>query len=398
MKLGATRRSLVAATAAVLLIAATVTSTSASFTPGVTRIALRPVASGFNDPVFVTGAGDGSGRLFVVEQGGTIRVVKNGTVLPTPFLDVSGSISHGGEQGLLGLAFHPDFSANHKLYVYFTTTSGSIAVNEYRVTTNADQVAPGTGRRIITIAHPNFDNHNGGMLAFGPDRYLYMGTGDGGSGGDPNNNAQNVNSLLGKLLRLSVDSSTHGLAYGIPPTNPYVGVAGRDEIFARGLRNPWRFSFDSLTGDLWIGDVGQNQWEEIDRSMRSSGGGRGANYGWRVMEGRHCYNATTCSSSGKTLPIVEYSHAEGCSVTGGYVYRGTMQPNLANAYFFADFCSGRIWAVRANDGSPAARTQVLDTSLMISSFGRDDRGELYVVGWSNGTIYRIVARRTPTPN
>jgi glucose/arabinose dehydrogenase len=376
---------------ALLLTVATATSTAASFTPGVTRIALRFVESGFSQPVFVTSAGDRSGRLFVVEQGGRIRIARNGTVLATPFLDISSQVSTGGERGLLGLAFHPSYRTNHKLYVYFTTLNGSIAVNEYRVTTNANRAAPSTARRIITIAHPNYSNHNGGMLAFGPDGYLYIGTGDGGSGGDPGNNAQNVNSLLGKLLRINVNTRTSTRAYGIPSSNPYVGKPGRDEIFARGLRNPWRFSFDTATGDLWIGDVGQDRYEEIDRSTRASGGGRGANYGWRVMEGRSCFNpATRCNRSGKVLPIVVYGHGAECSVTGGYVYRSSANPSLQNAYVFGDYCSGKIWAIRANSGSPATKTLLLDTSFNISSFGRDEYGNLFVVDHSGGAVYRIV--------
>ena len=360
----------------------------AAFNPNGITISLQEVASGFNQPVFVTGAGDGSGRLFVVEQGGLVRIVKNGSILPTPFLDLSTVVSTGGERGLLGLAFHRSFATNHKLYVNFTQANGATAINEYRVTTNPDRVGNRTGRRLLTIGQP-YPNHNGGMLAFAPDGYLYIGMGDGGSGGDPQNRAQSLSSLLGKILRIDINGrGTY--PYLIPRSNPYVEHFGLDQIWARGLRNPWRFSFDAMTGDLWIGDVGQDRYEEIDRSLAPARG-RAANYGWRLLEGRHCYRpATGCSATGKVRPIVEYSHAEGCSVTGGYVYRGKAQPILQGAYFFSDFCSGTIWTIAANAASPATKVALLDSGLNISSFGQDDAKELYVVDHSGGKIYRIV--------
>jgi glucose/arabinose dehydrogenase len=363
---------------------------TAAFNPRGIAITLSTVASGFSSPVLVTNARDGSNRLFVVEQGGRIKIIKNGNLLPTPFLDIHRSITSGGERGLLGLAFHPSFETNHKLYVNFTNKNGDTAINEYRVTTNADRVDQSTGRRILTIYQP-YANHNGGNLAFGPDGYLYIGMGDGGSSGDPGNRAQNLNSLLGKMLRINVNGTSGSRNYRIPSSNPYVGRTGRDEIWARGLRNPWRWSFDRETGNLWIGDVGQNRYEEIDRSYRGSrGAGRGVNYGWRVMEGRHCYNPSThCSTSGKALPIVEYTHSYGCSVTGGFVYRGSAYPMLRGGYFFGDFCSGRIWTISAGARSPATRTFLLHPNINISSFGESESGELYVVDYG-GRVFRIV--------
>ena len=379
-----------AAAAADTLAVAAVNPDGIDFVPSGVSITLSGVASGFSKPVLVTGAGDGSGRLFVVEQTGRIRVIKNGTVLTTPFLDVHASISTGGEQGLLGLAFHPSFETNHKLYINRTLPNGDTAINEYRVGSNPDRVDMSTSRRILTIDQP-YANHNGGGIAFGPDGYLYIGMGDGGSAGDPQNRAQNLNSLLGKMLRIDVNHRSGGHQYAIPASNPYVGKTGRDEIWSRGLRNPWRWSFDRKLGYLWIGDVGQSRYEEIDRSVRSTHpAGWAKNYGWRVMEGRHCYNPPSgCNKAGKVVPVVEYSHTYGCAVTGGYVYRGAAYAMLRGGYFFGDYCSGRIWTISAAASSPATRTQLLDTDLLISSFGQDDAGELYVVD-HGGQVFKIV--------
>ncbi|MDQ2965425.1 MAG: PQQ-dependent sugar dehydrogenase, partial [Chloroflexota bacterium] len=338
-----------------------------------------------------THAGDGLGRLFVVEQTGRIRVIKGGVLLPTAFLNLSASISTGGERGLLGLAFHPQFKTNGKFYVNFTLRNGATAINEYRVASpyTADTAAWQTGRRILTIPQP-YSNHNGGNLAFGPDGFLYIGMGDGGSGGDPGNRAQNINNLLGKMLRIDVNGRSGTKQYRIPATNPWVGRVGLDEIWARGLRNPWRFSFDRTTGDLWIGDVGQDRYEEIDfsRAVDGRNAGRSLNYGWRIMEGRHCFNPSRCSSGGKVLPVAEYSHASGnCSVTGGYVYRGP-DPKLVGGYLYGDFCSGRIWGIDA--AGPYTPVLLDDTSLNISSFGEDEAGNVYVVDLG-GSIYRLSA-------
>jgi glucose/arabinose dehydrogenase len=362
-----------------------------SFDPARVRISFSRVARNLSSPVFVTHAGDGSGRLFIVEQTGRIKILLNGTVLATPFLNIASKITNGGERGLLGLAFHPDYKSNGKFYVDYTNTAGNTVIAEHTVSANAN-VANATGRTLLTIGQP-YSNHNGGMLAFGPDRYLYIGMGDGGSAGDPGNRAQNINNLLGKILRIDVHDPPGSAQYLIPPTNPFVGTNGADEVWSYGLRNPWRFSFDRRTGDLWIGDVGQNRWEEIDRSTATaSGAGRGANYGWRVMEGNACYNPSSgCNTSGKTKPIAVYSHSVGCSVTGGYVYRGLAYRELVGGYLFGDYCSGRIWALRAHGSSPQTPVLMADTSLNISSFGEGQDGTLYVTDIGTGDIWQVVA-------
>jgi glucose/arabinose dehydrogenase len=367
-----------------------------TFDPNQIDVALRPVASGFNHPVLLTNAGDGSGRRFVVEQVGYVRTIQNGAPSGTSFLNVSGRVVCCGERGLLGLAFHPSFKTNGKLYVNYTRSGdGATVIDEYRVTSNPNNVdEAATRRQLLVIAQP-YVNHNGGGMAFGRDGYLYIGMGDGGSGGDPQDRAESLSSLLGKMLRIDVNGTSSGKAYRIPSTNPFAGAtAGLDEIWARGLRNPWRWSFDRITGDLWIGDVGQGRYEEIDRSTASSGGGRGANYGWDVMEGRHCFEPMSgCSTSGKTLPIVEYPHDVGgnnnCSVTGGYVYRGERYPLLRGGYVFADYCSSRMWVVSATAASPATPTLLPITMSHVSSFGQDEGGELYVVSLDGG-ISRII--------
>jgi glucose/arabinose dehydrogenase len=350
------------------------------------------VASGLSSPLLVTHAGDGSDRLFVVEQTGKVRIVKGGSLLSASFIDISRSVSDGGEQGLLGLAFHPSYESNRKLYLSFTDLNGTSVIREYRVSaSNPDRVDGSSGRTLLRVKQP-YANHNGGHIAFGPDGYLYVGFGDGGSGGDPGNRAQSRGTILGKILRIDVNRRTGSLAYGIPSTNPYVGRSGLDQIWAYGLRNPWRFSFDRTTGDLWIGDVGQGSWEEVDRALASSGrnAGRGVNYGWRVMEGAHCFRpASGCVRTGKTLPLTEYGHSNGrCSVTGGYVYRGRTYPDLVGAYFFADYCSGEIWYVDRGASRGVAPRRAIDTNTRITSFGEDEAGELYVSS-AEGTVYRV---------
>jgi glucose/arabinose dehydrogenase len=362
-------------------------------------LTLTPFKSGFANPVGLTSANDGSGRLFVVEKGGRIKVIAaDGTVLATPLLNISSRVSKGGEQGLLGLAFHPNFRTNGKFYVNFTNLAGDTAINEYRLSPPSSNHVTLAGRRVLTIDQP-YANHNGGHIAFGPDGFLYIGMGDGGSAGDPGNRAQSLTSLLGKILRINVNSRTRTRGYGIPSTNPYVGRAGRDEIWSRGLRNPWQFSIDPATGALWIGDVGQNRYEEIDRSLKGAYrvGGRARNYGWRVLEGRACYRpATGCSRVGKTMPLVAYRHDvagttdDNCSVTGGSVYRGSASPLLQGQYVFGDFCSGRIWTVSAGAAAPATPTLRLNTSLPISSFGLNQDGELFLVSLG-GAIYQVGA-------
>jgi glucose/arabinose dehydrogenase len=354
---------------------------------------LLPAFGGFvfDSPVFVTHAGDGTGRLFVVEQAGTIRVVAGGRVLPAPFLDIRSLVVAGGEQGLLGLAFHPQFATNGLFYVYYTARpvgagAGDNTVARYRVSaTDPNRADPASGAVLLAIPdrHPN---HNGGMLLFGPDGYLYVGTGDGGGEGDPDGNAQNLQSLLGKLLRLDVDGA---FPYAIPPTNPFVGRPdARPEIWAYGLRNPWRDSFDRATGDLYIADVGQDRFEEVNYQRAGSVGGR--NYGWNRTEGFHCYPSPPCDWRGITLPVAEYDHTGGnCSITGGYVYRGRLLLALRGAYLYGDFCSGRIWALRRSALGWTSRL-LLDTALQISSFGEDEAGELLVADLASGRIFRLV--------
>jgi glucose/arabinose dehydrogenase len=351
---------------------------------------LTLVENGFDQPVLVTHAGDGSGRLFVVEKAGIIRVIDGGSTLATPFLDIRSLVGTTGERGLLGLAFHPSYETNRAFYVYYTRVStGRLVIREYRASVGDPNVAdPGSARTILTIAH-GATNHNGGNLAFGADGYLYIGTGDGGGSGDPGNDAQRKDSLLGKILRIDINGTTASRAYRRPASNPYVGGPGLNEIWSRGLRNPWRFSFDRATRDLWIGDVGQEKWEEIDRSTRSHGAGRAKNFGWRVMEGFHCYRPSSgCDKSGKSKPLAEYSHGSGCSVTGGYVYRGSQIASMAGYYVFGDFCSGRVWTIPRTADRPAAEALLMDTSHHISSFGEDEAGEIYLVDFG-GAIYRF---------
>ena len=354
------------------------------------------VASGFTLPVQVTHAGDGSSRLFVVQQNGYIRIVKNGVVNPTDFLNIRSAISCCGEMGLLGLAFHPDYETNGYFYIYYTRVGDFASViQRYSVSSSdPDQADPTSGLTILTITQP-YQNHNGGQLFFGPDDgYLYIGLGDGGSGGDPHNHSQNINTLLGSMLRLDVDSAS---PYAIPPDNPYVGVAGLDEIWAIGLRNPWRWSFDRLTHDLYIADVGQNLWEEIDYLPAGAPGG--TNFGWRCKEGNHIYDfGDDCPTAVLTDPIAEYHHTVGRSVTGGFVYRGLAYPALVGRYFYADYVEGMIWSLyQSSPGVWTVPELELDSGLNISAFGEDEYGELYVVDFG-GNIRRLADANGPTIN
>jgi glucose/arabinose dehydrogenase len=345
-------------------------------------VSVTRIASGLVQPVHIGHAGDGSGRLFVVERQGVIRIVRNGAVLPDPFLDIRALVrSSGGEQGLLSVAFPPDFATRRHFYVYYTGQSGigGTVLARYRVGTDPDRADPASAAILLGVSQP-FANHNGGQLAFGPDGLLYVGLGDGGSAGDPQGNAQNPASLLGKLLRLEVESGV--LPYAIPAGNPF-----GDEIWALGLRNPWRFSFDRATGDLYIGDVGQGAFEEVNVQPAASPGGE--NYGWDVMEGLHCFGSATCSQAGLILPVAEYGHDEGdCSVTGGFVYRGTEHPALRGIYLYGDFCSGRIWGLRRT-GTGWRNQLLLDSNLRIASFGEDEAGNLYLADLAGGELYRV---------
>jgi glucose/arabinose dehydrogenase len=351
------------------------------------QVQLQLLVAGLVQPVYLTHAGDGSGRLFIVEQGGVIRIFKSGTLLAAPFLDITSRVISGGEQGLLSVAFHPDYETNGRFFVNYTAPGGGPAgksvIAEYRVSSANPDVADTTERVLLEIPDP-FSNHNGGLNKFGPDGYLYIGLGDGGSGGDPQNNAQRLDALLGKVLRIDVNA---GQPYGIPSDNPFVGVSGaRGEIWALGLRNPWRFSFDPCTNRLMLADVGQNAWEEVDVIQR------GGNYGWRIMEGRVCFNPPTgCSTTGLQLPIAVYDHGQGCSVTGGYVYRGMGSPILIGRYLFGDYCSGRLWELRETSPNVWAMRQLAMTGLTISSFGEGEDREVYIVHHP-GSIYRLTAR------
>ncbi|NOH02327.1 MAG: hypothetical protein HND47_10415 [Chloroflexi bacterium] len=350
--------------------------------------------SGLDDPLFVTHAGDVSGRVFIVQRNGKILIFKNGALNDTPFLDIGGIITtSGGEQGLLGLAFDPDYETNGRFFVVYTDNTfapnESVILARYQVSNSDPDLAdPNSGDVLLSI-EKNYANHNGGMIAFGPDGYLYMAVGDGGGGGDPGNNGQDKDTLLGKILRLDVS----GDSYVAPNTNPFFGaVDGMDEIWAYGLRNPWRFSFDRTTGDIFIGDVGQNAQEEIDFQPSTSGGGE--NYGWRILEGNLCYNSGTCTPPPDYVPpAATYDHGAddsfGCSVTGGYVYRGSQFPALEGVYLYGDFCKGKIWGMIKNGSGQWVSTLITDTDFFISSFGEDEAGELYLTDYVTGSVYHI---------
>lgn len=377
----------------------------AAAAPGTFIQTIPVVPSGLSSPIGVTNAGDGSGRLFVIERCGKIRIVRNGALLPTPFLDIgpegTNVISCGGERGLLGLAFHPSYASNDSFYVYYTRSAdGAITIARYQASSNPD-VAGTTGTVLLVIPHPGQSNHNGGWMEFGQDGYLYLATGDGGGGGDPSDNGQNLTSLLGKLLRIDVNGDDFPTEanrnYAIPPTNPFAGAtAGADEIWAYGLRNPWRAGFDRLTGDLYIGDVGQGVWEEIDFQAAASTGGE--NYGWDVLEGRHCFEDVPTGScnaylnGGSVLPILEYNQTTSdghCAVTGGYVSRNLPSHVLYGDYLYADFCSGFLWRAAPTGGGSWSNELISNTSFSISSFGEGETGRLYLTDLNGGSLQWI---------
>ncbi|GFO61404.1 glucose dehydrogenase [Geomonas silvestris] len=357
---------------------------SSAAAKGTETLTLTKVASGFKHPTTITNAADGSGRLFIVEQGGRIRILHDGQVLPKPFLDISHLVTRdGGEQGLLGLAFPPDYAHRKQIYVDYTNKEGignTVIARISLASGDANRADPRSLTRLLTIKQP-YANHNGGEIVFGPDKMLYIGMGDGGSAGDPKRNGQNARSLLGKLLRIDVLGATE--PYAVPAGNPF-----GNEVWAYGLRNPWRFSFDRGTGDLYIADVGQDLVEEID--YQPDGKGAGANYGWSIMEGSRCFRQPGCKEEGLTMPVAEYRHGEGdCSVTGGYVYRGKHRA-LQGIYFYGDFCSGRIWGLKREEGNWKTWL-VKESGLAISTFGEDESGELYVADYGKGDIYRVGA-------
>ena len=380
---------------------ATATATALATAPAATAvptplvavsISLGPIASGFTSAIGVSSA-PGDSRLFVIEQTGQVLIVSGGKKVGT-FLDISTRMSCCGERGLLGLAFHPNYAGNGRFFVRYTIPSGDVRLSEFHVSSSPNKADPASEKVILTIPHPSYANHNGGRIEFGPDGYLYIGTGDGGSGGDPNNHGQALNTLLGKLLRIDVDHAAAGLAYAIPDGNPFIGQAGkRGEIWSYGLRNPYTFSFDRETHDLWIADVGQDAYEEVDLATAAGGGGRGVNYGWSVMEGNHCYKpATGCDATGMAPPLAEYAHGSGdsvgCAIIGGYVYRGTAHPQLYGRYFFGDYCSGRIWDVAAAGPAQQTPQELPGSGLQITGWGQDVNGELYVTA-TNGVLYQF---------
>ncbi|HSP17421.1 MAG TPA: PQQ-dependent sugar dehydrogenase [Thermoanaerobaculia bacterium] len=348
------------------------------------QVALEQIASGLEMPVAITNAGDS--RLFFTLQRGQIVVWDGTRVLPTPFLDIRPLVFCCGEQGLLSVAFHPRYRENGFFYVYYLDRNSDINIARYSVSSDRNRADPNSSRILLTMNHRQFGNHNGGQLQFGPDGYLYAGTGDGGGAGDPLDNGQNLSSPLAKLLRIDVDSA---FPYAIPPSNPF-----HNEIWAFGLRNPWRFSFDRLTGDLWIADVGQGAWEEVDFQPATSIGGE--NYGWHLMEGKHCFRpSTNCNNGTLTLPIAEYDHSDGsCSITGGYRYRGARFPRLQGLYIYGDYCNGGIWAVMQQGNGWTVR-QLLAKKMAITTFGEDSNGELYVADYGSGTIDRIIDELPP---
>lgn len=349
---------------------------------------LQSISTSLSSPVFMTAPSGDSTRLFIVQQGGLIRIfdVVGGSLLPIPFLNISSLLSTGGERGLLGMAFDPQYAVNRQFYVYYTNTAGNIVIARYlRDATNANLADSSSATPLLTVAHPTFSNHNGGMLAFGPDGCLYAGVGDGGSGGDPNNNGQNQFSLLGKLVRLN--PNTGGPCSNVI-INPFLLGGRAQEVWSLGLRNPWRFSFDRQTGDLYIGDVGQDAREEINVSLTPNAG-RALNYGWRLMEGILCFNpSSNCNPGGLTLPVLDYPHLGGaCSVTGGYVYRGSVMPALQGTYFYGDFCAGFVRSFRYQNGQPTEQTEwplLSPPGSFVTSFGEDAAGELYVMTQGGG--------------
>ncbi len=366
----------------------------AQITADLPQLTLNPVASGLVQPLHITNAGDGSARLFVVEQPGRIRTIRSGVLSASSFLDISARVSCCGERGLLSVAFPPGYAQKNYFYVDYTNLSGDTVISRFHVSSDPDLADPNTEEILLTISQP-YPNHNGGQLAFGADGFLYIGMGDGGSGCDPNKYSQNLGDLpgnrklLGKLLRIDVESGVK--PYAVPSGNPLLN-GSRSEIWAYGLRNPWRFSFDRVTGDLYIGDVGQNQFEEIDVQPAASQGGE--NHGWNIMEGFHCSNVSSCpgvpcNQTGLTLPVFEYNHQQGdCSITGGMVYRGPNYPRMYGLYFYSDYCSGRIWGL-TRVGSLWQNNFLFSSGFNVTTFGDDEEGTLYLSDYGGGRILRI---------
>jgi len=356
--------------------------------PPPTGIPSLSLVGTFSSPVYLTAAPGDTQRLFVVERLGKVRVLHHDTTQARPFLDLSGQVQTGYvEQGLLSIAFDPQYATTRHFFVYFNNLNGDIRIVRYTVSSDPDSADEATADTVLKVPHPGQTNHNGGQLQFGPDGMLWAGTGDGGGSGDPGGNAQNKHALLGKLLRLDVSGAS---GYTIPADNPFkTDTTGAPQVWAYGLRNPWRFSFDRQTGDLYIADVGQNRYEEVDVSTTAVGRGRGDNFGWNIMEGTHCYPTDPCSPIG-VQPVVEYPHLNAaCSITGGYVYRGSALPELTGDYFYADYCDGSVHSIKYPNVNVGDWTQLVSPGGGISSFGQDAKGELYILQLG-GRVYRIV--------
>jgi glucose/arabinose dehydrogenase len=358
------------------------------------QLALADFVSGLNAPVGFAAPDDGTNRIFILEQGGTIRIIQAGSVLPIPFLDITSEVESGGEKGLLGMACHPNFSVNRRFYVDYTRrlSTGQLqsVISEFSVSTaDPNQADPSTERQLLVVDQP-YDNHNGGQLAFGADGFLYIAFGDGGSGGDPSGNGQNKNALLGKILRIGVDSPfASGKQYAIPSDNPFAGGGGSPEIWAYGFRNPWRFSFDRPTAQLFAGDVGQGDWEEVDLVTK------GGDYGWNILEGDHCYppSVTNCDTTGLTPPIAEYGHdaSGGSAIIGGFVYSGSAIAGLKGTYVFGDLSSGHVWGLKQDSTLNWQMALLLTHNLTVSSFVQDAADELYLLDYGNGALLRLRA-------
>jgi hypothetical protein len=368
-------------------VTGTIMITVAAAPPGgPVTLGLQEVATGFNFPLYLTSP-PGDDRLFIVEKAGAIRVIKGGAVLETPFLDLTAKVaSEGGEQGLLGLAFYPDYASSGRFIVHYNDRSGDNRVSLFRVSGDPDRADPVSESVVLAVQQPGVA-HNGGQILFGPDGLLYIGLGDGDD--RDQGRGQSLRDLLGSILRIDVSS---GPPYTVPPDNPFLGTAdARPEIWSYGFRNPWRFSFDPASGDLYIGDVGESRWEEVDYASAADGAGRGVNYGWSLMEGRHCFRGPECDQTGLTLPVVEYDHSDGCSVIGGYVYRGAVVPALQGTYFYADYCRGWVRSFRMQGGVVVEETDwpALQPGGLVTSFGKDAAGELYLVT-EQGGVFKIV--------
>ena len=367
-------------------------SGGSAFDPRRVAVTLEPVVAGLTQPLAIANAADGSNRLFVAEQGGRIRIIRDSRIGATPFLDISAEITTGGERGLLGVAFHPKYPADPRVFVDYTDTNGDTQVSSFVVSGgDADGLDPTSETRILHVGQP-YPNHNGGALVFDPGGMLLVSLGDGGSGGDPQGNGQSLGTLLGKILRIDVDHPDADHPYRIPADNPFAdGAAGhRPEIWLWGLRNPWRMSFDRTTGDLWIGDVGQNLWEEVD--VQRAGAPGGTNFGWNRLEGTHCFQpAQGCEDASFTLPVTDYGRDLGCTVIGGNVYRGSVQKALVGGYVFGDYCTGTVWAIDPAGDGYRPPVQVGASARNLSAFGEDEAGELFAADISGGAILRVTA-------